>query len=160
MASSNLEGKTIVVVGGSSGIGYGVAKAALLEGAGKVVIGSSSQEKISNAIQKLRKELAVQGKSVPGEVAGEVIDAHNSASVRQFFEKTGEIDHLVWTSGDPLRLGYLQMDLDKQKGAHVVDFRLKCQLMNPLSQTPLTFVSGDLLSLHKSQRLLPEVASR
>ncbi|KAL5532532.1 hypothetical protein ACEPAF_4306 [Sanghuangporus sanghuang] len=46
---ASLSGKTVLVVGGSSGIGYGVAKASLLSRAAKVTIGSSSQAKIESA---------------------------------------------------------------------------------------------------------------
>lgn len=44
--SSNLAGQTAVVVGGSSGIGYGVAKASLLQHTARVIIGLSSAEKV------------------------------------------------------------------------------------------------------------------
>lgn len=42
--ANTLQGKKIVVVGGSSGIGYSVAKAALKEVAGHVLVASSSRE--------------------------------------------------------------------------------------------------------------------
>ena len=112
---ATLEGKTIVVVGGSSGIGYGVAKASLLSLASRVIIGSSSSAKVESALTRLQADL--QGKNVPGSLSGDVINAKDSASVRAFIAKAGEIDHLVWTSGDPLRLSPLTPGfLDDNKG--------------------------------------------
>ncbi|KAH8112589.1 short-chain dehydrogenase/reductase SDR [Phellopilus nigrolimitatus] len=120
---ATLAGKTIVVVGGSSGIGYGVAKASLLSHAAHVIIGSSSQQKVIAALDRLRSELAAaETTSVGGIVTGEVINAKDSGSVKAFFERVGEIDHLVWSSGDPLRLGFPNIDLDKNKDAFDVRF--------------------------------------
>lgn len=114
--SSNLAGQTVVVVGGSSGIGYGVAKASLLNRAAQVVIASSSAEKVDDAIKRL--EVDVSGAAVEGKLSGGVLNAKDSASVKAFFDNLGEIDHLVWSSGDPLRLGYSGMDLDANKGSY------------------------------------------
>ena len=112
--SNNIAGKTIVVVGGSSGIGYGVAKATLIQGAGRVVIASSSKEKVKSAVDRLKSDASSHG--AKGEVIGEVVDAKDSKSVRSFFEGAGEIDHLVWTAGDSLKLGFPDIDLDKERG--------------------------------------------
>lgn len=101
--SSNLAGQTVVVVGGSSGIGYGVAKASLLQHAAHVIIGSSSAEKVKGAVKRLQADTA--NSAAPGTVSGDVIDGSNSDSIKAFFEKLGEIDHLVWTCGPPPRFG-------------------------------------------------------
>ena len=112
---ATLEGKTIVVVGGSSGIGYGVAKASLLSLASRVIIGSSSATKVESALARLRVDL--QGKNVPGSLSGGVINATDSASVRAFIAKAGEIDHLVWTSGVPPPIAPLTSEmLDENRG--------------------------------------------
>ena len=115
MPSTSLVGKTIVVVGGSSGIGYGVAKQVLLAGAGKVIIGSSSIDKVKGAIARLQADLNDQ--EIASRVSGGYVDARNSKSVKEFIQGAGEIDHLVWTSGDSLRLGFPNMDLDEHRGA-------------------------------------------
>jgi len=99
--SSNLAGQTVVVIGGSSGIGYSVAKAALLERAAHVIIGSSSKDKVENALKRLKADVA--NASIEGKLEGNMVDAKDTDSVKAFFENLGEIDHLVWTSGDTLR---------------------------------------------------------
>ena len=101
--SSNLSGKTVVVIGGSSGIGYGVAKAALLERAAHVIIGSSKKDKVEDALKRLKADTA--NADVKGKVTGDVIDGKSFASVETFFAKVGEIDHLVWSSGDAVPPG-------------------------------------------------------
>lgn len=101
--ASKLTGQTIVVIGGSSGIGYGVAKAALLEHAAHVIIGSSSKDKVDRAIERLKADVA--NASVDGAVTGDVVDGKDTESVKAFFAKLGEVDHLVWTSGEKLHFG-------------------------------------------------------
>lgn len=111
--SSNLAGQTVVVIGGSSGIGYGVAKASLLERAAHVIIGSSSKDRVDDALKRLKADVA--NISVEGTITGGVIDGADSASVKAFFEKVGEIDHLVWTSGGGLEK-MIEGNLEENRG--------------------------------------------
>lgn len=83
-----LAGQRIVVLGGSSGIGFAVAKAALDQGAA-VHIGSSSTERVDAAVQRLGHG-----------ASGGVIDLADEASVEAFFASHGPIDHLAYTAGD------------------------------------------------------------
>lgn len=101
----------MVVIGGSSGIGYSVAKAALLERAAHVIIGSSSKDKVENALNRLKADVA--NASVEGQLVGDVVDGKDGDSVKAFFEKLGDIDHLVWTSGDTLRFDEKGLVADK-----------------------------------------------
>ena len=83
--TSSLSGKTIIVIGGSSGIGAAVAQAALARGAHVIVAG---------------RRLA------PGSDSGlrsEPVDVTDSASLKQLFETVGRFDHLVYTSGPSVR---------------------------------------------------------
>lgn len=92
---TTLENKTVVVVGGSSGIGFAVALASLQSLASLVVIASSSAERVSKAVERLKAH------TFPGAVRGEVLDAKDDAAIKdKFVVRLGEVDHIVWTSGD------------------------------------------------------------
>ncbi|KAH8115656.1 short-chain dehydrogenase/reductase SDR [Phellopilus nigrolimitatus] len=157
---ATLEGKKIAVVGGSSGIGYAVAKASLLSLAHHVIIGSSSQAKVEAAVSRIQAELS--GKVVKGTISGEVINARDSASVKAFFEKVGEIDHLVWSSGDSLPIGFLDVDLDQRKDVFDVQFwgaAVAAQTAKINEGGSITFTIGAALSKpHSGWSLVASIA--
>jgi NAD(P)-dependent dehydrogenase (short-subunit alcohol dehydrogenase family) len=93
-----LEGQTILVVGGSSGIGYGVALAALDDGAATVIIASSSSEKVHKAYERLKAQATNRKKDAV--IKGAVIDGKDLERVDKVMKEIGTINHLVWTSGD------------------------------------------------------------
>jgi NAD(P)-dependent dehydrogenase (short-subunit alcohol dehydrogenase family) len=88
MAVPTLRDRRVVVIGGSSGIGFAVAEAALAEGA-QVVIGSSRADKVEAAIAKLGDG-----------ASGAAVDVRDEASVQAFFAGVGPFDHLAYTAGD------------------------------------------------------------
>jgi NAD(P)-dependent dehydrogenase (short-subunit alcohol dehydrogenase family) len=79
--------KKVVIIGGTSGIGFAVAKAVLAE-SGHVVVGSSSSEKVAAAAKRL---------DAGERVTAEVVDISSEASVKALFTKIGKYDHLVIT---------------------------------------------------------------
>jgi len=93
-----LEGQTILVVGGSSGIGYGVALAALNDGAATVIIASSSSEKVHKACERLKAQATDRKKD--SVIKGAVIDGKDLEGVDKVMKEIGTINHLIWTSGD------------------------------------------------------------
>src|SRR5262245_33301335 len=64
-----LEGRRVVVIGGSSGIGFAVAAGAIREGA-QVVVGSSSAARVEDAVKRLGPA-----------ASGSAVDAREEASV-------------------------------------------------------------------------------
>ena len=86
---TTLKGKKIIVVGGSSGIGFGVAAAALSEGA-EVVIAGRSADKLKTA----EKRLGGAARSIAA-------DMSNEADVARLFDEAGAFGHLVATAGTP-----------------------------------------------------------
>lgn len=91
---ATLQGKTVVVVGGTSGIGFAVALAALQSLAGTVIVASSDAERVANAVKRLHTH------ELPGEVRGEVVNAKDAIALKAFAERIGAVDHVAWTSGD------------------------------------------------------------
>jgi NAD(P)-dependent dehydrogenase (short-subunit alcohol dehydrogenase family) len=103
-SAGSLQGKTVVVIGGSSGIGLAVAEAAAAEGA-SVVIGSSSHKKVAAALERLSES-----------ARGQEIDVTNEASVDGFFAAIGPLDHLAFTAGDWIHTSIgspAEVDLDR-----------------------------------------------
>ncbi|SFK74138.1 SDR family oxidoreductase [Rhodanobacter glycinis] len=103
MPACTLRDQTVIIIGGSSGMGYAVAEGALAEGA-RVVIGSSSQANVDAAVQRLGAG-----------ASGAVLDVHDEASVAAFFAAQESFDHLVFTAGEsggfaPTPLAQLDID--------------------------------------------------
>jgi NAD(P)-dependent dehydrogenase (short-subunit alcohol dehydrogenase family) len=82
-----LEGKRVLVVGGSSGIGFAVAKAALEDGA-RVTIASRSAERVRAAVERL------------GDGEGVRLDVTDEAAVEAYFATSGGLDHIAFTAAD------------------------------------------------------------
>ena len=92
----------VVVIGGTSGIGFAVAQRVLLEGA-HVMVGSSSADKVDEAVSRLGNG-----------ASGHTVDVREEANVAAFFEVAGPFKHLVYTAGDwgAVRRGGAIADLD------------------------------------------------
>ncbi len=102
MSTQSLRNRRVVVIGGSSGIGFAVAQLALDDGA-EVIIGSSGADHVDGAVKRLGNGASGFG-----------VDVRDEASVAAFFERTGSFDHLVYTAGDwsPTRGGGAIAKLD------------------------------------------------
>ena len=90
-----LEGKRVVVLGGSSGIGLAAARVAAAKGA-SVVIASSRKSSVDKALRAL-----------PAGSEGHVLDLADEPSLKALFAELGDFDHLLFTAGETLQLGPL-----------------------------------------------------
>jgi NAD(P)-dependent dehydrogenase (short-subunit alcohol dehydrogenase family) len=101
----SLSGKRVVILGGTSGIGFATAQAAQREGA-TVLVASSRQARVDRALATLASG-----------AEGRVVDLSDEAQLRAFFEQTGAFDHLVYTAGESLQLQALDaMQIDQARG--------------------------------------------
>jgi len=82
-----LQGSRVLVIGGSSGIGFGVARAALAEGA-RVSVASSNPARVEAAVARL------------GGGSGAVLDVSSEADVAAFFAREDGFDHIAFTAAD------------------------------------------------------------
>jgi NAD(P)-dependent dehydrogenase (short-subunit alcohol dehydrogenase family) len=99
------QGQRIVVIGGSSGMGFATAKMAAAEGA-KVVIASRSEERLLKAREQIQ-----------GDVEVLTVNVADEGSVKNFFGKVGEFDHLT-TPGNEAAMGpFLEMDTKTARSA-------------------------------------------
>ncbi len=109
--TNQLTGKKVIILGGSSGLGLATAKAAADEGA-NVIIVSSNQARINQALTGL-----------PRGSEGYAADLSNEADIRNFFEKVGRFDHLVYTAGENITSGMVD-DTDIEKAKNFFTIRL------------------------------------
>jgi NAD(P)-dependent dehydrogenase (short-subunit alcohol dehydrogenase family) len=90
-----LEGKRVVVVGGSSGMGLSIAEGAREMGA-EVIIASRSIEKLEQAASRIGPGTQI-----------ETVDTTSEDGVAEMFRRLGRIDHLA-VPGSSVRTGTLQ----------------------------------------------------
>jgi len=114
---STLEGKNVLIFGGSSGIGYAVAEGSLKSLASLVIIASANVERVNSAVNRLQ-----ESNLGPGKVRGEVIDAKDQLALKEFVSHMGEFDHIVWTSGEYLGLRFPDAELDVAKSGFDIRF--------------------------------------
>jgi len=95
---NRLAGKHVLIIGGSSGIGFSVAEAAIESGAA-VTISSSNPSRIETAIKSL--ESSYPGSQVRG-YACDLSKPTLEEDIERLFEQTGKVDHIVFTAGDKL----------------------------------------------------------
>jgi NAD(P)-dependent dehydrogenase (short-subunit alcohol dehydrogenase family) len=106
-----LLGQTVVLVGGSAGIGLETARRARQEGADVVLVGRDPE----------RLERAARDVDARGTAA---FDARDPAALKRFFDDLpGPIDHVLITAGGPHYVPLLEMtaaDVNEALGSHVL----------------------------------------
>jgi NAD(P)-dependent dehydrogenase (short-subunit alcohol dehydrogenase family) len=100
-----LPGQTVVVIGGSAGIGLETARRARAEGAGVILTGRNPER-----LQQAASEL--------GALSTATFDANDSAALEAFFEGLqAPIDHVMVTAGGPYYAPLAEMDFDEARRA-------------------------------------------
>jgi NAD(P)-dependent dehydrogenase (short-subunit alcohol dehydrogenase family) len=90
---------TIVVIGGSSGIGLAVARRSLDDGA-TVVIAGRSRSRLDAARAELAQPEMAQAGAPGGRLSAHPVDIGDPAQVTRLFERVGTLSHLVVTAAD------------------------------------------------------------
>src|SRR5205823_5963034 len=91
----SLKNARVLVIGGTSGIGLGVATAAAERGAIPIVV-SRQQSSIDHALSQL-----------PEHARGATIDLTDLSALERLALDIGDIEHLVFTAGESLELAPL-----------------------------------------------------
>jgi NAD(P)-dependent dehydrogenase (short-subunit alcohol dehydrogenase family) len=100
-----LRGQTVVVIGGSAGIGLETARRARAEGA-DVILTGRNPDRLKDAATAL------------GALSTATFDANDSAALEDFFgHLEGPIDHVMVTAGGPYYAPLAEMDFDKARRA-------------------------------------------
>jgi NAD(P)-dependent dehydrogenase (short-subunit alcohol dehydrogenase family) len=95
----DLNGKKVVVIGGSSGMGLATAKLAKEHGA-KVTIASRSRAKLDQALQQI------------GDARAIVADITDESDIKGIFEQRDQIDHVFISAGMMLTGKVIETDLE------------------------------------------------
>ena len=97
--NTNLYGKRVVI----TGITGGIAKASairLAEQGAEIVVSARSEEKLEQAIADIN-----------GKISGYVMDLRDEESVKTFFAKVGDFDHLITPAATSMFAPIAEMDL-------------------------------------------------
>jgi len=87
-----LQNTTVLVIGGTSGIGLGVARAAADRGATAIVV-SRRRASVDRALADL-----------PAGTRGATVDLTDPGALDRLAAEVGDVDHLVYTAGEPLEM--------------------------------------------------------
>ena len=101
---AELQNKHLLIVGGSSGIGFAIAQRAGLEGARLTLMGRSQQR-----LDEARAMLKAQNIKVCETL---VCDAHDHDALQACFAKLAPFDHLVSMVGDAMGGGFLAASME------------------------------------------------
>lgn len=147
----------VLVIGGSSGIGFGVASATVAQGA-HVILASSNQSKIDAAIQRLQDAHPDHISHISGHACDLADPAALEANLRALLDavaggSTGaKLDHIVFTAGDAIHVASVQeTSTENILAAGTVRFlgplllaKLAPAYMNPGSASSITLTSGTM----------------
>lgn len=148
--------KHVLVIGGTSGIGFGVAEASLASGA-QVSVSSSNQSRVDAAVEKLKGDFPDQ------KVAGYACDLSKPTveqDLEALFSKVGKVDHIVFSAGDKLAAAPIQeITYEKIIAAGQVRFvaallaaKVGSKYLNPGPYSSITLTTGSV-----SQKPRPQV---
>ncbi|CAD0085814.1 unnamed protein product [Aureobasidium mustum] len=129
--NSKLQGQRVLIIGGSAGIGYGVAEASLENGA-HVIISSSNESR--------------------GYAANMGDQASLESNVEQLFKKAGSLNHVIFTAGDSLAMMPLEeATVDKTIQAGMVRYfaplmvaKHAAKVLDKSTTSSITFTTGSV----------------
>src|SRR5262245_56583992 len=127
----HLADKRVLVIGGSSGIGYEVARLANAQGA-RLILAGRNEVRLAGAAERLG---AVDGTAV--------VDAHDGVALESFFATLDPIDHIVSMVGDSMSGGFLTTPLDTAR--HVLHSKLWTNWMIARLAAPKLREGGSLV---------------
>jgi NAD(P)-dependent dehydrogenase (short-subunit alcohol dehydrogenase family) len=99
-----LAGQTIVLIGGSAGIGLETARRARAEGADVILTGRDTER-----LERAADEVGARSTAA--------FDATDPAALKRFFESLEPIDHVMVTGPGPSYVPLLEMDADQLRHA-------------------------------------------
>ena len=126
--TNKLHGARVLIIGGSSGLGFTAAEATLESGAGAVIISSSNPQKINAALDRLKASYPSRSSALYGHACNLADEANLESNVQALFDYATDngskkLDHILFTAGDPLAIkSTAEADMDYIKKAGLVRF--------------------------------------
>ncbi|KAK4502962.1 hypothetical protein PRZ48_006389 [Zasmidium cellare] len=148
--TQKLKGDKVLIIGGSAGIGYGAAEAALENGC-TVIISSSNPDRVNKAVSKLQHSYPSASSRITGHACNLGDESTLESNIAALFEAVGDgIDHIIHTAGDSLAVKALpEIDIDFIKKAGLVRFYAPLFIgkyapprMNPGPKSSITLTTG------------------
>ncbi|KAL1993342.1 hypothetical protein VTN49DRAFT_3291 [Thermomyces lanuginosus] len=153
---NKLAGARVLVLGGTSGIGFAVAEAALEHGA-TVIVSSSKPEKVEKAIQRLKD--AYPDPDYHARITGYPCDVGNQETVEQNLislldkatdNRTTLLDHVVFTAGaginsrpvEDLSIDYIRNVGNVRFYAPLIFAKLARKYVKIADSSSITFTTG------------------
>ncbi|HKR41751.1 MAG TPA: SDR family oxidoreductase [Paraburkholderia sp.] len=124
----------VLIVGGSSGMGFALAKSLLEDGA-QVTIAGRSHTKLAEAKQRLPH---------PDNVRTFAVDIAREQQVAELFAFTGPLDHIVTTAADIEGAYQLLPSLELEAARRVVDSKLIGPLLLARHGAPVLAPNGSI----------------
>ncbi|EMC93734.1 hypothetical protein BAUCODRAFT_26008 [Baudoinia panamericana UAMH 10762] len=101
--TQKLKDAKVLVIGGSSGIGYGVAEA-LVENGCIVTISASNPDRAKQTVDRLTKSYPSAKSRIHGESCNLGDASKLDDNIKALFERVGSLDHVINTAGDSLEI--------------------------------------------------------
>lgn len=151
---SKLRGKRVLIIGGTSGIGYAIAEASLEHGA-QVIISSSNSSKITKTIDRLKAAYPSSASNISGTASDLSKPETLEQSLRAIFEFAGKgIHHVAFTAGNPVGithiseapLEYMQNVANVRFLAPMVLAKVAPPFLVPGPESSITYTGGSNLA--------------
>jgi NAD(P)-dependent dehydrogenase (short-subunit alcohol dehydrogenase family) len=153
--ASKLAGTRILIIGGSSGIGFAVAEASIEYGAATVIISGSSPERVKTATSRLSNSYATKNCQIIGFACNLKQEDSLESDIAALFDTassngTEKISHVVFTGGDqpaPKPISDVDFNFIKETGlvrffAPLLVAKYASKYIAPGPASSITFTSG------------------
>ncbi|KAL2842405.1 hypothetical protein BJY01DRAFT_236003 [Aspergillus pseudoustus] len=121
--TNKLKGARVLIIGGTSGLGFAAAQAVIEQNISELIISSSSATRIEATIAKLRTLYPTSSTNIIGYPCNLGDEASLPANVENLFSQVGTLDHIIFTAGDaPLLQPFLENSFETIKAAGTIRF--------------------------------------
>ncbi|KAH0835196.1 hypothetical protein AYO21_10902 [Fonsecaea monophora] len=160
--ANKLANTTVLIIGGTSGLGFGLAEALLEHNVAHLYLSSSRQQRVDSAVSRLQSAYPDSKATITGLACNLGDESTLEANIKNLFSKIGrKLDHVVFSAGDALAAKPLaEVDLPFMKQAGMVRFfapffvaKEAIPYLNPGPASSITLTTGSV-----SEKPLPNWA--